>query len=616
MDTNTPFQTETHLNKNLNFLFNKPEQMNFSSIILNSDRESIVSNSNLPIHIEDPNRTPEMYNNLNTLNTNSEMKKLTFSNQIYKKFYDQSNTSNIPKTNSFAMLSKKLKYDEILIKDIISYAGALFDLKEYLKCTYVLRLYAVPKYPTAMFLYYYSEYMIIQQKKQEELLENSDLGSKYYAAKEMSKLCRALQQYNQNSELSPFLLYLYGVVLKESKMINEAKTIFIKCLNQFPFLWSAWVEIALIAKQNEIKILFSEIEDHWMKYFYLANFLLEKNYEHEAITVANSLMSIFPNSIFLLNTIAHAYYQIHEYETSQEFFEKLLYTDPHRYENLDTLSNILFIKENYCDLSNLAFKCYQNDKYRPETCCVIGNYYGLKGDHAKAVVYFKRAVKLDYCFLPAWTLMGHEYMEMKSIPAAIESYRTAVDIDPTDYRAWYGLGQTYEIHQMYNYAVYYFLNSAKTKPNDSRMWTALGSCFEKLEKRNEAIKCYEKAVYYKDKEGIALYKMAKLYFYLGDEDKAAICFKENLRTNFNNSDEVDNAEIVESYFFLAKYHKKRGDYDEAYNYLLKLKNHEGLEKDEIHSMMREITNLRGNINRSHSKNRNNMTNDNIDNINN
>jgi hypothetical protein len=29
--------------------------------------------------------------------------------------------------------------------------------------------------------------------------------------------------------------------------------------------------------------------------------------------------------------------------------------------------------------------CVQVDKYRPETCCVIGNYYSLKGEHEKAV---------------------------------------------------------------------------------------------------------------------------------------------------------------------------------------------------------------------------------------
>jgi anaphase-promoting complex subunit 8 len=50
------------------------------------------------------------------------------------------------------------------------------------------------------------------------------------------------------------------------------------------------------------------------------------------------------------------------------------------------------------------------------------------------VLYFKRAIKLDHKFLSAWTLMGHEYLEMKNTQAAIESYRTAVDIDPSDFR--------------------------------------------------------------------------------------------------------------------------------------------------------------------------------------
>lgn len=41
---------------------------------------------------------------------------------------------------------------------------------------------------------------------------------------------------------------------------------------------------------------------------------------------------------------------------------------------------------------------------------------------------------MDYNYLAAWTLMGHEYLELKNTPMAIESYRTAVDIDPSDYR--------------------------------------------------------------------------------------------------------------------------------------------------------------------------------------
>ena len=62
---------------------------------------------------------------------------------------------------------------------------------------------------------------------------------------------------------------------------------------------------------------------------------------------------------------------------------------------MDTFSNILYVKEAKRALSALAHKCVSIDKYRPESCCVIGNYYSLKGAHEKAVVYFRRALKLD-----------------------------------------------------------------------------------------------------------------------------------------------------------------------------------------------------------------------------
>ena len=59
----------------------------------------------------------------------------------------------------------------------------------------------------------------------------------------------------------------------------------------------------------------------------------------------------------------------------------------------DTYSNVLYVKESFAKLSYLAHKAALTDKYRPETCCVIGNYYSLKGHHEKAVLYFKRALK-------------------------------------------------------------------------------------------------------------------------------------------------------------------------------------------------------------------------------
>lgn len=56
----------------------------------------------------------------------------------------------------------------------------------------------------------------------------------------------------------------------------------------------------------------------------------------------------------------------------------------------------------------------------------VGNHYSLRAEHEKAVKYFRRATQLDRTYLSAWTLMGHEYVEMKNSHAAIEAYRRAV----------------------------------------------------------------------------------------------------------------------------------------------------------------------------------------------
>ena len=56
---------------------------------------------------------------------------------------------------------------------------------------------------------------------------------------------------------------------------------------------------------------------------------------------------------------------------------------------------------------------------------ITGNHYSLRSEHEKAIKYFKRAVQLDRTYLSAWTLMGHEYIELKNSNAAIEAYRRA-----------------------------------------------------------------------------------------------------------------------------------------------------------------------------------------------
>ena len=265
--------------------------------------------------------------------------------------------------NKYNNLYEEYKINEREIKETLNYANTLFDLKEYLKCINVLTPLINPKYPRAMFLYYYSKYYLVSEKMQEEKLNNNEnIALKYASPDQLNKLQLELSQYIDN--FSPFLNYLYGIILKDLKNYEESKKYFIKALNSCPYMWSCWVDLCFVLKQIGCKNSFNQLNDHWMKYFYLENYFLEKNYDTEAIQILDLLQNYFQNNCFIQNQLAICYYNLHEYELSIEYFEKLFQLDPLRYEGIDIYSNILFIKENYCELSNLAYRCYENNKYR------------------------------------------------------------------------------------------------------------------------------------------------------------------------------------------------------------------------------------------------------------
>eukprot|EP00958_Prasinococcus_capsulatus_P005098 scaffold490_cov323-Prasinococcus_capsulatus_cf.AAC.2 len=287
--------------------------------------------------------------------------------------------------------------------------------------------------------------------------------------------------------------YLYGVVLLQLGRKGEARRAMVDSVNAFPLNWAAWSSLQK-ACDHKAHALSLQLRSHWMSKFFFASVCLEFQHNLESLQRYDELLQSFPASCFIIGQAATAHYNRRAFDEAQELFEKLLKEDPYRIEGQDTYSNILYVKEAFAQLSYLAHKAALTDKYRPETCCVIGNYYSLKGHHEKAVLYFKRALKLNREYLSAWTLMGHEYVEMKNTSAAIEAYRRAVDISPRDYRAWYGLGQTYEILAMPYYALYYYRRATQLRPMDARMWAAMGQCYEHDQLRNlqSAVRCYHR----------------------------------------------------------------------------------------------------------------------------
>lgn len=58
--------------------------------------------------------------------------------------------------------------------DFLNLARTLFDLREYRKCAHFIKPFANSKNQQALFLYHYSLYLVSEQQKEEETLQNGD----------------------------------------------------------------------------------------------------------------------------------------------------------------------------------------------------------------------------------------------------------------------------------------------------------------------------------------------------------------------------------------------------------------------------------------------------------
>lgn len=471
--------------------------------------------------------------------------------------------------------------------DKYTLAKSYFDIREYDRAAYFTEDCKSSK---AKFLHLFAKYSSGEKKKYDDMADST--APTDMIKNEALKTLRAeLLKEHVDQRLDGFGLYLLGVVLKKLDLKTMALEILLAAIHSEPLHWGAWLELASLITDNDMLNSLS-LPDSWIKDFFLAHAYLELQLNEEALAIYNMLRECgFAKSTYIMAQIAISYHNMRDVDRAVKAFQQLQKVDPYRLDNMDTYSNLLYVKEMRVELSYLAHHACEIDKYRVETCCVIGNYYSLRSQHEKAVLYFQRALKLNPSYLSAWTLMGHEYMEMKNTSAAIQSYRQAIEVNPRDYRAWYGLGQTYEILKMPFYCLYYYKRAQSLRPNDSRMIVALGEAYEKLDKLQEAKKCFWKAHCVGDIEGMALIKLAKLYDRLEEEERAVAAYTEYVRVA-EAQGITDRDEQCQAYRYLAEHFLKYKKLDEAYTNAQKCTEYNET-REEGNALLRQIAQMRG-----------------------
>jgi anaphase-promoting complex subunit 8 len=293
-----------------------------------------------------------------------------------------------------------------------------------------------------------------------------------------------------------WLDYLYGLMLIKTKSEALAKQWLLRSVNLNPFNWSAWLELASLVSSSEDM---QQVSEHlpqnimtYMFYIYCSQELFLQT--TEVYNTIGQMQSLFPSSPWLAQQRALLHYHSRDHETAMQIFDGLLNSHPYRLDGMEIYSNLLYVLPSRPKLAALAATASETDKFRPETNCILGNYYSLISEHEKAVLHFRRALTLDRNFQSAWTLMGHEYIELKNTQAAIEAYRRAVDINRKDYRAWYGLGQGYEMLEAHSYSLFYYQRAAALCSADPKMWAAVANAYSKCGKITNAIQAYKRAL--------------------------------------------------------------------------------------------------------------------------
>ncbi|KAJ3855042.1 hypothetical protein EV368DRAFT_35553 [Lentinula lateritia] len=454
-----------------------------------------------------------------------------------------------PHAPSLAPFDYGSKEPDAQEEDSLATARICFESKEYSR---VPALLVGCVSPAARFMSVYSRFLVSEHNAISEWHKFD--ATRNQPVEPINDTIQELLREAVN-DTDPFLLFLKAIFLSRFSRREEAIEAAILSIAGFPWNWSSWTLLSSCIRDGEeltalLPLLPLPPTHPLVQMFQIRTLNELQNPSENEIALCDRLLEAenYPGSLWLMVQRATALYHLHDFGQAEAQFDRIFALDPYRIDDIDILSNILYVTNNRLKLTKLANEFLAVDKNRPEVCCLVGNHYSLRGEHIKAIKYFRRATQLDRTYLSAWTLMGHEYVEIKNSHAAIEAYRRAVststlDINRKDYRAWYGLGQAYELLNMHEYALHYYQYATALKPYDVRLWQAQGMCYEEMGRRvelsaginlvtygrcrtrlREAVECLKRALIPADPHEITINLMlARIYRDL-DEHAEAVAY--------------------------------------------------------------------------------------------
>ena len=358
----------------------------------------------------------------------------------------------------------------------------------------------------------------------------NNLGRASFALKQLDSANYYYRRALQANPYSAFALINIGMVFKELKMPDSAYSYF----QQAVFLEPGNPSIL-----NNLGVVYGEEKNYdSAKLYFRRALFIKPDYKpafknmlkifrnsNQLDSITNFLkgVSLFdPNSTGFINDIGMAFFEQKRYDSARWYIRKAIQKEPQNpqfYSNLglvfqgmrqydsarvnmqkafrldpdNTLiwSNLSGVFRQLKQYDSAAFyfrmQLMRKGELNAQSYQDIGNFFTDMKVYDSAIVYYKKAIKINDKYAPAYFRTGNAYMSMEMNDSALLYLQKALQINPELQGGSLNLGLAYHALQRYDSAIVYLQNAIRLEPTKGKTYYTLACSYALSNKPEQAI---------------------------------------------------------------------------------------------------------------------------------
>ncbi|CAK5074426.1 unnamed protein product [Meloidogyne enterolobii] len=240
----------------------------------------------------------------------------------------------------------------------------------------------------------------------------------------------------------------------------------------------------------------------------------------EAISLLNKIDPQFLQMPLTLELRARIFFENGEYRRCCQIFDEIRRLYPRRVQGMEIYSTALWQMHDTTKLSALASEMADVARDQPETWCIAGNCFSLEKQHETAIECLERSIRLNHRFDYAYSILGHELIDMNDLVRAEQAFRKAIVYAPNDYRAWYGLGLVHFKEEKIQLARVNLQRAVQINPTNTVLLCQLAVIEQSLHCTDLAMQYLERALKQQPNNVACRFHKARLLFDTGCYEEA------------------------------------------------------------------------------------------------